>query len=126
MAERLRIRDVTLPDHAGEGAFVLDIEDGRIIGVESTTGAAPDPPAVVSAAGLLATAGLIDLQVNGAAGYDLTRDPSSIWTVGAALVRHGVTSVLPTIMTAAREVSEAARAVLRAGPPPGYAGARPL
>lgn len=31
--------------------------------------------------------GLIDLQVNGAGGHDLTSDPESMWAVGTALRR---------------------------------------
>jgi N-acetylglucosamine-6-phosphate deacetylase len=126
-AGRLRIRDVSLAGREGDGRFDIDIVDGLVASVEpagsSTT---PDPPVVVDGSGLLAAPGFIDLQVNGAAGFDLTADPSSIWAVGAALPRFGVSSFLPTIVTTTRENVEAARATLNAGPPPGYSGARAL
>ena len=69
---------------------------------------------------------MIDLQVNGAAGHDLTADPTSVWAVGAALPRWGVEAFVPTLVSAPDSVIEAAQAALRAGPPRGYAGAMPL
>jgi N-acetylglucosamine-6-phosphate deacetylase len=126
-AGRLRIRGVALAGRQDEGPTDIDIVDGRIAAVDpagsSTT---PDPPAVIDGSGLLAAPGFIDLQVNGAAGSDLTADPTSIWEVGEALPRFGLTSFLPTVVTTTRDVVEIARASLRAGPPPGYAGARAL
>jgi N-acetylglucosamine-6-phosphate deacetylase len=70
--------------------------------------------------------GFVELQINGAAGHDLTADPTSIWAVGGAIVRHGVTAFLPTIVTSPRDVVEAGRRTLLAGPPPGYGGAAAL
>lgn len=70
-----------------------------------------------------ARAGLIDLQVNGGWGHDFTSDPSSIWKVGERLPATGVTSFLPTIVTAPYEVAEAAIETLEEGPPHGYRGA---
>ena len=52
--------------------------------------------------------GLIDLQCNGAAGRDLTADPSCLLDVAAALLPHGVTSWLPTVVTAPRSTRERA------------------
>lgn len=71
-------------------------------------------------------AGLIDLQINGGWGNDFTSDPASIWEVGRHLPPTGVTSYLPTIVTAPYDVVDSAIAVIRAGPPPGYVGAEPI
>lgn len=70
--------------------------------------------------------GLVDLQVNGAAGHDLTADPDSLWDVAAALPAYAVTAFLPTVITADPSVPARALEVLAAGPPPGWSGAEPL
>jgi N-acetylglucosamine-6-phosphate deacetylase len=70
--------------------------------------------------------GLIDLQINGGWGHDFTSDPGSIWEVGRRLPETGVTTFLPTIVSAPYRVAEAAIAVLASGPPEGYRGAEPL
>jgi N-acetylglucosamine-6-phosphate deacetylase len=70
--------------------------------------------------------GLIDLQVNGGWGHDFTGDTSSIWEVGRHLPSTGVTTFLPTIVTAPYEVADTAIEVLQAGPPAGYVGAEPI
>jgi N-acetylglucosamine-6-phosphate deacetylase len=74
----------------------------------------------------LTVPGLVDLQVNGAAGHDLTSAPERLWDVAAALPAYGVTAFLPTVVTSDPEVPARALAVLAAGPPPGWAGAEPL
>ncbi len=74
----------------------------------------------------LVAAGFVDIQVNGGWGHDFTAEPDSIWEVGRRLPETGVTSFLPTIVTAPYSVTDAAIEVLRAGPPPGYVGADPL
>lgn len=78
------------------------------------------------AAGLIVTPGWIDVQVNGGFGHDFTLDPSAIWAVAARLPELGLTAFLPTIITAPSEVRERAIHVLKAGPPQGWQGARPL
>jgi len=70
--------------------------------------------------------GLIDLQVNGAAGHDLTAEPEALWAVGEALTRYGVTAFLPTLVSPAWPVVERAQGAFAAGPPAGYAGATVL
>jgi N-acetylglucosamine-6-phosphate deacetylase len=69
---------------------------------------------------------VIDLQVNGAAGLDLTADPASLWEVGRALTRFGVTAFVPTLVSPSERVVAEAQAVLLSGPPHGYNGATPL
>jgi N-acetylglucosamine-6-phosphate deacetylase len=70
--------------------------------------------------------GLIDLQVNGAGGFDLTTNPESLWDVGHALRRYGVMAFLPTLVSASFATIDRARAAWTAGPPAGYEGATPL
>jgi N-acetylglucosamine-6-phosphate deacetylase len=124
----LCIRNASLitPETRLEGA-ALRLEGGLIAAL-GPAGEMDCPPGadVLDAAGLLVAPGFIDLQINGGFGCDFTTDPGSIWEVGAALPRYGVTSFLPTIITAPLEVSAAGRAVLHRGAPAGFKGARPL
>lgn len=102
------------------GSRDVAIADGRVVAQ-----AVPGTPHL-DAAGLHVLPGLLDLQVNGAVGIDLTREPERLWEVGAALPRFGVTAFLPTVITSAPEQRTRALAALAAGPPPGWAGAVPL
>ncbi len=114
----------------------------RVVG---RTGTAPDAPvvAVTCEDGVIASVdelaaprpgdatrvlrpGLVDLQVNGVGTVDLTTDPGGIWEVGAALAAEGVTAFLPTLVSPSRMRVDEAVAVLRAGAPAGWVGARPL
>jgi N-acetylglucosamine-6-phosphate deacetylase len=70
--------------------------------------------------------GLVDLQVNGAAGHDLTSAPERLWDVAAALPAYGVTAFLPTVVTSDPSVRARLLELLAAGPPPGWRGAEPL
>lgn len=97
------------------------VEAGRIVETPSRSDVR-----VLDADNLIVAPGYVDLQVNGAAGHDITSEPESIWAVGRALVRHGVTAFLPTVVTSTPETIERVRAVLRAGSPPDYLGATPL
>lgn len=87
---------------------------------------APASLPTYDAQGLRVLPGLLDLQVNGAAGIDLTHEPHRLWEVAAALPRFGVTAFLPTVITSALESRTAALSTLTAGPPPGWSGATPL
>jgi N-acetylglucosamine-6-phosphate deacetylase len=49
-----------------------------------------------------------------------------VWSVGAALPRHGVTAFLPTLVSPSFDVVDRASAALLAGAPDGYEGAVPL
>jgi N-acetylglucosamine-6-phosphate deacetylase len=69
------------------------------------------------AAGLLVVPGFVDVQCNGAVGVDITADPERLWDVAAALPRWGVTSWLPTVVTAPPVIRARALATLRSGPP---------
>lgn len=96
------------------------IHDGRVVEPDSAAGPTYD------ARGLTVLPGLIDLQVNGVAGIDITREPERLWEAAAALPSYGVTVFLPTVITSAPEMRERALATFAEGPPPGWAGAVPL
>jgi N-acetylglucosamine-6-phosphate deacetylase len=79
----------------------------------------------IDVSGLTVAPGLIDIQINGAHGWDFTSDPESIWLVGAKLPEQGVSAFLPTIITSPPAAIDAARAALTARPA-NYRGAEPL
>lgn len=81
---------------------------------------------VIDGSGLLLSAGLIDIQLNGGFGSDFTHEPNSVWTVGGRLPEFGVTSFVPTVVSSFRPERDAMLRVLSEGPPPGYRGATPL
>lgn len=70
--------------------------------------------------------GLVDAQVNGAAGIDLTAEPHRLWEVAAALPAYGVVAFVPTVISSDPSAREQALATLAAGPPAGWSGAEPL
>ena len=106
------------------GGRIARLEPGgrRTNGVDAGAGAVRH----FDGGGLLASIGLLDLQINGAAGHDLTSAPESLWDVGAALPRYGVTAFLPTLVSPGFDIVDGASAAFLAGPPPDYAGATPL
>ena len=107
------------------GAVLISGETISAIGTEHDL---PCPPKAqrLDGGGNNLVPGFIDLQINGAFGVDFTTDPGSIWQVGEALTRFGVTSFLPTIISAPAEAIQNAQAVLQHGPPNGYHGARAI
>ncbi len=128
----LRGGHVVEPGQAVGSPTAVLLRDGRIatvggdaadLGAGEAAGAGIE---TVDVGGLWLAPGFIDLQVNGAGGHDITAEPASIWDVGEALVRTGVTAWLPTIVTAPIGTVERALAVLAAGAPDGYSGALPL
>lgn len=66
--------------------------------------------------------GFIDLQINGAFGFDFTSQPESIWQVGERLPQLGITTCLPTIITSPWEKMQTALNVWNNGKPSGYRG----
>jgi len=117
---------VYTPDQRIEdGAIVVDAR--HIVAVGAATQIwAPEGAEVIDAAGLIVAPGFIDLQLNGAFGDDFTVAPETIWRVAAGLGRWGVTTFLPTIITAPLAQVGKAQEVLAAGPPPGWQGSIPL
>lgn len=96
----------------------LSIVDGLIS--DQTTGTN-----AFDATGLTVAPGFIDIQINGAYGFDFTNDPTSIWAVGARLPEQGVTSFCPTIVTAQPGRIPAAQRAISTRPV-GYVGAEPI
>jgi N-acetylglucosamine-6-phosphate deacetylase len=111
-------------DAEGVGAADIVVRNGRVDAVGPQMGV-PSDAEVIDARGLLVAPGFWDLQVNGGYGIDLASEPERLWELAALLPRHGVTSFLPTIVTTSPDVVDRARAAVRAGPPPGFAGAAP-
>ncbi|MEQ6902888.1 amidohydrolase family protein [Nocardioides sp. YIM 152588] len=115
----LLIRGGTTADGAPRDIAIVG---GRIAaGREAASGADE-----LDATGLTVLPGLLDLQVNGVAGIDLTLEPERLWEAAAALAAYGVTAFLPTVITSAPQARVRALDALRAGPPDGWAGAVPL
>jgi len=114
------------PDQVIEHGAVL-VDGGRIAEVGPVgTVRRPAGTQVIDAAGQALVPGFVELQFNGAFGDDFTDDPTTIWRVAERLPRYGVTSFLPTIITAPLEKIEAGQAVVTSGQPSGFRGARPL
>lgn len=80
----------------------------------------------VDATDLLVASGLIDLQVNGAAGVDLTTEPERVWDLARTVAGWGVTAFLPTLVSPSDDQVRALAGVLDDGPPAGWRGAVPL
>jgi N-acetylglucosamine-6-phosphate deacetylase len=83
----------------------VEVADGRIVLVERARRPHPGD-IVVDEDGWIAP-GLIDLQVNGAGGIDLTsaaNPQAALEAVARTLAQHGVTAFCPTIVSAPREV----------------------
>jgi N-acetylglucosamine-6-phosphate deacetylase len=109
---------------AGGAPLEVLIVGGSVV-AELSSPSTSDVPSY-DATGCYVLPGLIDLQVNGAGGHDLTAEPERLWDVAATLARFGVTAFAPTVISSAPRVRAAALAAFRAGPPPGWAGAVPL
>jgi N-acetylglucosamine-6-phosphate deacetylase len=122
----IRSSSLFTPTQTLKDAAIL-IDNGKISEVgPSVTLKAPAGAQVIDAHGLAAAPGFIDWQLNGGFGMDFTENPATIWEVAARLPEHGVTSFLPTIITAPLEVYAQAQAVMTKGAPTGYSRAQPL
>lgn len=118
--------DIYTPDLKLFGGSVL-FEDGVIKQVSKDNSILrEDHDEMIDGRGLILIPGLIELQINGAFGLDFTAEPESIFQVAEKLPCFGVTSFLPTIVTSPLEKISRAQALLQAGPPLGYQGARVL
>jgi len=99
----------------------VECADGRIVGLEAAS--RPLPRDVLVEDGWIAP-GLIDLQVNGAGGADLTSasEPRvALEQVACTLARHGVTAFCPTIVSSPLETILRALTAYRPQSPPGGA-----
>lgn len=103
--------EAALPNHS------LVIEQGQIVSISS----APlelDAP-TLNARGLTVVPGFIDIHTHGGDGADvMDATPEAIYTIARFLARHGVTSYLPTTITASAESTRKAIANLRNLPQP--------
>lgn len=98
--------EATLPDHS------LVIEHGRIASISSAP-AELDAP-TLDARGFTVIPGLIDIHTHGGDGADMMdATPEAMHTIARFLARHGVTSYLPTTITASAESTRKAIANLR-------------
>src|SRR5215211_7731666 len=82
----------------------LEVDGDRV--ADAGDGAPPRAPDVAHA-GLIAP-GFVDLQVNGAAGHDVTDGEAAVEAIEAALLRHGITSFLATVVSTDPERAAAA------------------
>ena len=124
----LYIHNATLytPDSTIEAGAIL-LDGKRIAALGPASGLpAPAGAEILDAGGGIVTPGFIDLQLNGAFGDDFTVEPETIWRVAEGLPRWGVTSFLPTIITAPLAQAGKAQEVLAGGPPSGWRGSIPL
>ena len=116
------------PSTTISGRLVLDdrvaggritIEDGRIAVVDLDDEAASDGPILAP--------GFVDLHVHGWGGHDAMGDPAALDGMARALLRRGVTSFLPTAVTAPLPELEAFAERVRSWVPDAPAdGAEPL
>jgi N-acetylglucosamine-6-phosphate deacetylase len=114
-AER-SVVDASVEDDADLAAGELSPAAGGVLGEPG-----PARRERLDATGLLVAPGFIDLQCNGALGVDLTSEPERLGEVAAALPRWGVTSWLPTVVTAPPSARQRAMAALAAFDEPGAA-----
>ncbi len=94
-------REFVRCDLVVEDAVIVEV---RVAGLDSGVAGSPiggtSGHIEVDASDLLIAPGFIDLQINGAFGIDLSTEPSAMWDLATLLPRFGVTSFLPTIITA--------------------------
>lgn len=98
---------MTSPTTTIDGRLVLDdrvvagqiiVEDGRIVDVRLD--APSDPGASPAPADRLIAPGFVDVHVHGGGGHDAMGDRTALDGMSRHLLRHGVTSFLPTAVSA--------------------------
>jgi N-acetylglucosamine-6-phosphate deacetylase len=105
----------------GEQAVI--VEDGRIVSLVPGGAVPHGIEGRVLDGGILAP-GFIDIQVNGGGGalLNATPDVASVRTIAVSHRKHGVTGLLPTVITDAPEVTREAIAAVRAAREEGTPG----
>jgi N-acetylglucosamine-6-phosphate deacetylase len=104
---------IQLPDHS------LVIAGDKIEALAAGSVSAKPGDVVIDAAGGWVVPGFIDVHVHGALGFDtMDATPEAICRMGAFFAQHGVTSYLPTTMTAAPAAIIAAINNVAGCPPP--------
>ena len=91
---------LVLGDEVVPGAVI--VRDGRIDGLQRSARRDGLPPHAVEAD--IVAPGLIDLQVNGGFGEEVSGDPNALRRLAARLPETGVTSFLPTVITSPADV----------------------
>lgn len=95
----------------------LVVANGRIEALRHPEGGKGN---FLDARGLWVAPGLVDIHIHGAMGHDvMDATPEALRTVANYLAQHGVTSWLPTTMSASREAIDAAIANVTSCPQPG-------
>jgi N-acetylglucosamine-6-phosphate deacetylase len=85
----------------------LRLEDGRI--TDAGEGAPAESGDVIFDFGdHFVSRGLVDVQVNGGAGFQITDGPDAVLGISDALLAHGVTDFLGTVITTSDAVADAA------------------
>lgn len=98
-------------EHLATGAVV--VEQGQIARILREPIDGDDLPSTVIAGDIISP-GLIDLQVNGGFGHEVADDPKEIDALSAKLLPTGVTTYLPTVVTAAADMYPKAFAAFKA------------
>ncbi len=117
MSVPLRIRNgrILTPDRVLHG-HDLFLDDGRIQALKRSDETDAN---AIDARGLWVAPGLIDLHVHGALGCDvMDATPAALSTMARFFAQHGVTSWLPTTMSASRDAIAAAIANVASCPRP--------
>jgi N-acetylglucosamine-6-phosphate deacetylase len=107
---RTIIRDgkIITPETILEGKTLV-LEGQKVKAIESDRVNPLDEDLVIDARRFWITPGLIDIHVHGAVGYDASdATPEAVSQMGRFMVRHGVTSYLPTTISAQKEAISAA------------------
>jgi N-acetylglucosamine-6-phosphate deacetylase len=77
------------------------VEDGRILSLESRVSTQIPAGRRLDFPGMILAPGLIDIHIHGGAGHDVMEaDPAALPAIERHMVKHGVTSYLPTTVTA--------------------------
>lgn len=98
---------ILTPDEQLSGQAVI-VEGGQIARIDPA-GFVEAQSNMIDARGFYVTPGLIDIHVHGAYGFDtMDATPEAIHGMGRFFARHGVTSYLPTTVTASAEDTLAA------------------
>src|SRR5215471_18054615 len=108
---------------------VVVVEDGHVLSLASRASAEVPAGRHLDFPGMILAPGLMDIHIHGGAGHDVMEaDPAALPAIERHMVKHGVTSYLPTTVTAPEDSILTALEHLgkaTAGPPmPGRA--RPL
>ncbi len=82
-----------------QGHVAVSVEGGRIVDISPFPADSPVPAGALGGPGATITPGLVDIQVNGAFGQDLSDPMADVAAVGTGLPRFGVTAYLACMIT---------------------------